>query len=187
MRISATNQHPILLNQPKPRRCLPRARQHPLPPGTPQIDQQPPAHRRDARAARKNVQRDPFTLQQAPGGPANGCERSLAAVRFNVRPFARVPLDSATALAKDLIEKGHAGQDAGRLAPEGSRARGVADDKAADVKGRRVLGQPGRDLGLPGDRKEVLQRAVLKGQIEHDVVLGERGVGLVLFDVSWKF
>ncbi len=164
MGVGAADQHAVLLHQAEARGRLAGAGQGALVAGAAQVDQQPAAHARDAGAAGENVEGNALALENAPGGPAHGRQgRLAAAVALDVGALADVPLDGASALGEDLVEEGHAGQDARRLAPEGCRARVVADHEAAHIKGGSVLGQPGRDLRLPRDGEEVLQRAVVDG------------------------
>lgn len=169
--VGPADQHAVLLDEAEPGRGLARARQLAAVTRRPQVDEEAPRHAGDAAAAREDVEGDALAQQDAPRGARDGGDLHLDAAPFlvalDVLALAGVPLDGAARLGKDLVEEGHAGQDAARLAPEGGGARGVADDEAAVVEGRRVLGQPGGDLRLPGRRQEVLQRAVVQRHVPH--------------------
>lgn len=163
--VGAADEHAVLLDQPEAGRRLPGAGEVAAEAGAPQVDQEAAAHARDAAAPREDVERHALAQQDAAGRARDGGDGHLDAARvlvpLDVAALPGVPLDGAAALGKDLVEEGHARQDARGLAPEGGGARGVADHEAAVVERGRVLGQPAGDLGLPGRREEVLQGAVV--------------------------
>lgn len=174
--VCAADQHAVLLDQAEPGRGLARAGQGAAVSGRPQVDDEATGLAGDAAAAREDVEGDALAEQDAPGGTRDGGDLHLDAaavlVALNVLALAGVPLDGAACLGKDLVEEGHAGQDAAGLAPEGGGAGRIADDEAAVVEGGRVLGQPGGDLGLPVRRQEVLERAVVQRHVPHRGCLG---------------
>lgn len=169
--VRAADHHAVLLDQAEPGGGLARAGELAAEAGRAQVDEETPRHAGDAAAAGEDVEGDALAQQDAPRGAGDGGDLHLDAaavlVALDVLALAGVPLDGAPGLGEDLVEEGHAGQDAARLAPEGGGARGVADDEAAVVEGGRVLGQPGGDLGLPVRRQEVLQRAMVQRHVPH--------------------
>lgn len=168
--VRPTDQHAVLLDQAEPRGRLARARQLALVPRRAQVDEEPAGHGGDAAAPGEDVEGDALAEQDAARGAGHGRDLGLEAAGrgpLDVAALGGVPLDGAAALREDLVEEGHAGQDACGLGPEGGGARDVADDEAAVVEGGGVFGQPGGDLGLPRGGQEVLQGAVVQGHWKH--------------------
>jgi len=81
-------------------------------------------------------------------------------------------------LAKDLLEKRHACQDAGGFPEQACCAGGVADDEAAVVEARTVFGEPGRDEVGVGWGEEVGEVAAAGGWGRGGHGRGEAGWGM---------
>lgn len=163
--VRAARQHAVLFHQPEPGRRLARARQDALVPRGAHLAHQIAAARRDAGAARQRVERHALAEQDEADGPGHGGDFDLGLLGGDGEDVALggVPLDGAAQLGKDFVEKGTAGNDAAGFTPERGGALTLADDEAAVVAGRRVFGEPGRDLRLPARRQQVAERALGEG------------------------
>lgn len=178
VRVGASDQHSVLLNQAEPGRRLSRAGDDTPVSGFAGNRHQPLAPRSDAGAPRKRVQGNALAEEDAADGAPDGGDAVLAAgAQVDGGGLVGVPLDGAAALGKDLVEEGPAGDDAGGLPPEGRDAGLVADDEAGVVERGGVLGEPRGDGGLPRGGEEVCEVSLRLGHFRVGSQLGWWGKG----------
>lgn len=174
MRIGASNQHAIFLNEAEPGSCLSRACDDTLVSGVAGDRHQPLTPRSDTGASRKCVQSNALAEENAADGPLDSGDTMLAVAQVDRCGLVGVPLDGAAALSKDLVEEGTAGNDAGGFTPEGRDAGLVSDNEAGIVERGGILGEPGSDGSLPRGRKEVCEVSLRLGHFRRGNWVGRR-------------
>lgn len=163
MRIGASNQHSVFLDEAEPGSRLSRTCDDTLVSGLAGDRHQPLTPRSDTGASRKCVQSNALAEENTADGSLDSGDTMLTGAQVDGRGLVGMPLDGAAALGKDLVEEGPAGNDASRFTPECRNAGLVPDNEAGIVERGGILGEPGSDGSLPRGREEVCEVSLRLG------------------------